>query len=171
MPSGIYIRTEKAKQACRDNFKKASGIASKLPRSKKQLEVQALARKKAQSLPKTAKQLEAIKENQKKAAEHNLSGEFTMRMGYVFKYCPGHPHAVRNCRVPYHRWLVEQEIGRVLLPNEEVHHENKIRNDNRLRNLIAFASKSAHIRWHKNPENVNSGEIIFDGRTYEVNNA
>jgi hypothetical protein len=34
-----------------------------------------------------------------------------------------------------HRWLIEQKLGRKLLPTEQVHHRNGIRDDNRLSNL------------------------------------
>jgi hypothetical protein len=33
-------------------------------------------------------------------------------------------------RVKEHRWVMEQRLGRRLLPNEEIHHKNTIRTDN-----------------------------------------
>lgn len=38
-------------------------------------------------------------------------------------------------RIPEHRYVVEQFIGRRLLPSESVHHINGVRDDNRLENL------------------------------------
>ena len=46
------------------------------------------------------------------------------------------------------RWLMEQELGRRLLPTEHVHHINGDPLDNRLDNLIVM-HQNAHLRGHK----------------------
>lgn len=50
-------------------------------------------------------------------------------------------------RVRTHRWLMEQKLGRKLLPNEEVHHINHDPLDNRMENL-QLVVRSEHIKTH-----------------------
>ncbi|MFW9805781.1 MAG: HNH endonuclease [Candidatus Thorarchaeota archaeon] len=47
-----------------------------------------------------------------------------------------------------HRWRAERKLGRKLLPNEVVHHQNKIKTDNRSTNLRVFESRKAHQAYH-----------------------
>jgi len=90
-------------------------------------------------------------------------GGKTENEGYVFVYKPDYP-LVKHNYVREHRLIIEQQIGRYLKLSETGHHINKIRNDNRPENLMAFSSNSAHKRFHNNPNNVKSEEIIYDGR-------
>ena len=84
--------------------------------------------------------------------------------GYILVYSPNHPHKTKNNNVRENRLIVESQIGRYLLPTEVVHHINGKKDDNRIENLMCFINNSAHTRFHKNPNNVKSEEIIFDGR-------
>jgi hypothetical protein len=57
--------------------------------------------------------------------------------GYVQVYFPKHPFAGRGNRsVLEHRLVMEQQLGRYLRPEEQVHHINGIRDDNRPENLM-----------------------------------
>jgi len=56
------------------------------------------------------------------------------KKGYVLVRIPEHPNAV-NGYVFEHRLVMEKIIGRLLLPNENVHHKNGIKDDNRAENL------------------------------------
>ncbi len=47
-----------------------------------------------------------------------------------------------------HRLIMEQHLGRELLPEEIVHHRNDIRDDNRLENFFLFENNVQHLKWH-----------------------
>lgn len=55
--------------------------------------------------------------------------------GYVLVYVKGHPNANRRSRVPKHRFVMAQYLGRPLRKNENVHHKNGNKVDNSLENL------------------------------------
>lgn len=75
-------------------------------------------------------------------------GRFVANRGYVIVCCPGHPYPLEGNYVIEHRLVMEKHIGRYLKPEEEVHHINEIKTDNRLSNLMLFPNKAAHIRFH-----------------------
>jgi len=47
-----------------------------------------------------------------------------------------------------HRWKAEKILGRKLRQGEVVHHQNKIKIDNRYGNLKVFESRKAHQAYH-----------------------
>lgn len=66
-------------------------------------------------------------------------GRFKLN-GYVYIYCPSHPRSVKGGKggggyVLEHRLVIEKSIGRYLTKEEDVHHINGIKDDNRLENL------------------------------------
>ena len=67
--------------------------------------------------------------------------------GYLQVMVKGHPFADQFGYVLEHRLIKEREIGRYLLPTEDVHHDNEVRDDNRAENLILL-SHSKHVALH-----------------------
>jgi hypothetical protein len=59
--------------------------------------------------------------------------------GYVKLSVPGRGYVLE------HRFVMEQALGRRLLPLEVVHHRNCNRSDNRLSNLILFSENGKHL--------------------------
>jgi hypothetical protein len=55
--------------------------------------------------------------------------------GYVQSYAPEHPNARKSKRVPKHRLVMSEFLGRPLKANENVHHINGNKSDNNLDNL------------------------------------
>jgi len=88
------------------------------------------------------------------AAEHGENnarwkgGRYSRRDGYILSFCPDHPHANARGYVMEHRLVMEAHIGRILNPNETVHHINGDVADNRIENLMRFDSNADHLRWH-----------------------
>ena len=66
---------------------------------------------------------------------------------YLYALVRGHPNATKNGYVLYHRVVMENFLGRILLPGEVVHHLNEDKKDNRVENLQVL-SKQAHREIH-----------------------
>lgn len=68
-----------------------------------------------------------------------MGSRYLRRDGYISVYYPKHPDASSNRQVMEHRLVMETVIGRRLTKDEQVHHINGIRNDNRPENLELIA--------------------------------
>lgn len=100
----------------------------------------------------------------RKGNHYNYKTGITFHNGYIFLFKKYHPFSKKSGYIAEHRFVVEKYIGRFLKTKYPVHHINKIKTDNRIKNLMCFSSNSAHCRFHFNPKNVKQFEIIFDGR-------
>lgn len=73
---------------------------------------------------------------------------------YIWR--PNHPFADKNKYVERSRLIVEDFIGRYLLPTEHIHHINGRKDDDRIENLHLCKSNLEHLKIHWNKKQVKS---------------
>lgn len=71
-----------------------------------------------------------------------------LAQGYIYLYKSTHPFSTKNY-IAEHRLVMENHIGRYLKSEEEVHHINGIKTDNRIENLLLLKNKSEHRKLHR----------------------
>jgi len=76
-------------------------------------------------------------------------GKYTNSAGYVLVLKPDHHRADSKGYVREHILIAERVLGRILKPNEVVHHINEIPNDNRNSNLIICENENYHRTLHR----------------------
>lgn len=82
--------------------------------------------------------------------------------GYIIVRCEGHPRAKGKGQYVFeHVLIMEKYLGRYLRMDEVVHHINKIKNDNRIKNL-QLLTKSQHSSFHRK-QDITTGKLIING--------
>ena len=75
--------------------------------------------------------------------------ERKIRKGYVWIYKPNHKYSqTKKGWIFEHRAVVEDFIKRSLKSGECVHHINKKKKDNKIKNLMIFKNNSEHSKFH-----------------------
>lgn len=96
------------------------------------------------------------------STKHWKGGSYTDSRGYVMVYHPKHPNSRFNHYICEHRVIMENNIGRYLTKDEEVHHKNGIKDDNRIENL-ELLSKTHHRSIQRKGIHIDySGRLCFE---------
>lgn len=73
-------------------------------------------------------------------------GRLIDKDGYILVHVKGHPNARKHTHyILEHRLVMEEALGRTLLPNEVVHHRDGNKQNNALENLQLFDSNGEHL--------------------------
>lgn len=66
--------------------------------------------------------------------------------GYVLIWCPEHNYADGDGYIREHRLVMEKHLGRLLDPKEVIHHVDKNKQNNSLKNLRLFNNTGEHTK-------------------------
>ena len=85
-----------------------------------------------------------------KGAKHGMwkGGVKHHSEGYRYIWKPDHPACTKYGYVFEHRLVMERYLGRYITEDENIHHKNGIKTDNRIENLQLCESNSKHRHLH-----------------------
>lgn len=113
----------------------------------------------------TKARISKAKKKYRKRDDYEFGGHEKKRSdGYVQVFVPDHPHATSDGFVMRHTLVMEREIGRLLNTDEVVHHINRIRDDNRIENLLLM-TKREHNALHARERKSNTQPVQQNGAT------
>lgn len=67
---------------------------------------------------------------------------------YKWIFMPEHPKSTKKGWIQEHRVVAEQIVGRILKPEEVVHHIDENTTNNNVNNLMVFATSNDHAAYH-----------------------
>lgn len=79
----------------------------------------------------------------------NYKGAKQTSRGYIYRPAHEHPNCTRDGYVMEHRLVIEKAIGRYVGADEEIHHINYNKSDNRIENLVLLPTSGSHTELHK----------------------
>jgi len=97
---------------------------------------------------------------------HNWKGGRRLVDGYWYILVSNHPYTTKQGYVCEHRLVMEKKIGRYLTREEEVHHINGIKTDNRIENLMLFSNAAKHRHYEKTLDKSNRYCLLCGQKTY-----
>ena len=75
------------------------------------------------------------KSKHRQLREKGIFTKSTTKHGYVIMHYPEHPNSRKSGNLYEHTYVMSEHLGRPLKPNENVHHINGAKDDNRIENL------------------------------------
>ena len=89
--------------------------------------------------------------------------------GYILEKAEYHPHCNKRGYVPMHRLIIENKLGRYLIPRKElVHHIDGNRSNNEILNLKLTTPKEHHIEEHYSGRNDNGQFVANEPKFQEI---
>lgn len=91
-------------------------------------------------------------------------GRYRTYRGYIYVYQPNHPRAEHRGYVMEHILVWEQANAKPLPNGWVIHHLNGIKDDNRIRNLVALPNKKHNLILAAKAKRIQELEAVLNGQ-------